>query len=42
MEEPSIVLYVCELWSLTLGKHRNLKVLDRSVLRKVIESKRKN
>jgi len=42
MEEPSIVLYGYELWSLTLGKHRNLKVLGTKVLRRVIASKGKN
>jgi len=35
-----VVLYVCEIWSLTLKEERRLRVFENSVLRRIFGPKR--
>ena len=37
---PTLVLYECETWSLTLREERRLRVFENRVLRRVFGSKR--
>jgi hypothetical protein len=37
----AVVLYGCEIWSLTLGKEHRLRVSENRVLRKIFGPKRK-